>query len=524
MTEVLSLSHVSKSFGGVRALRDVSFDVRAGEVHALVGENGAGKSTLIHVIAGAIRADTGALRLRHELVRESSPALMRRHGIAVIHQHPSLFPHVSVAENIAIGWEPRRAGTPIRHAVRLRRAGEVLDRIGARIDPRTEAGRLSFAQQQLVEIARALGGDASILLFDEPTAGLGVDDARRLFELIRRLKQQGAAIVYISHRLEELPAIADRVSVLRDGQLVATRPMGELTRDAIVSLMVGREYAESRPARTPTPPAAAAANARADGTAGAEAEPRPASPALLEVRGLSDAASGVRDVSLAIRAGEVFGLAGLVGSGRTELARLIAGHRSADAGLIFTDGRERRVKSPTDAARLGIGYLPEDRRRDGVVGEMTVSENVNAATTSGKGSGTGLFMLVDRQRERRAAADAIRRFDIRPPDASAIVSSLSGGNQQKVAIAQRAAAGPRILILDEPTQGVDVAAKAEIHRIVGEMAASGAAILLISSDLAEVLSISDRVGVMRAGRLVGVLTRADATPERVMSLAVGGAT
>jgi rhamnose transport system ATP-binding protein len=522
--EVLSLSHVSKSFGGVRALRDVSFDVRAGEVHALVGENGAGKSTLIHVIAGAIQADKGRLRVRAGLVQDSSPALMRRHGIAVIHQHPSLFPHVSVAENIAIGWEPRRAGTLISHAARLRRAKDVLERIGARIDPLTEAGRLSFAQQQLVEIARALGGDASILLFDEPTAGLGVDDAQRLFELIRRLKQQGAAIVYISHRLEELPAIADRVSVLRDGQLVATRAMSELTREAIVSLMVGREYAEPRPARSSTLPATAAASARAHGTTGNEPEPRPESPALLELRGLSDTASGVRDVSLSIRAGEVLGIAGLVGSGRTELARLIAGHGTADAGRVLIDGRECCVKSPADAARLGIGYLPEDRRRDGVAGEMTVSENVNAATTSSTGRGAGLFSLVDRQRERRVTADAISRFDIRPANAAATVSSLSGGNQQKVAIAQRAAARPRILILDEPTQGVDVAAKAEIHRIVGEMAAAGAAILLISSDLAEVLSISDRVGVMRAGRLVGVLARAEATPERVMSLAVGGGT
>lgn len=526
MPDALRLSNLSKSFGGVRALRDVSFDVRPGEAHALVGENGAGKSTLVNIVAGAISADSGELRVRGGIVRDPSPAAMRALGIAVIHQHPSLFPHVSVAENIAPGWEARRAVTLIDHAERRRKAKEVLDRIGARIEPGTEAGRLSFAQQQLVEIARALAGHASIILFDEPTAGLGVDDAQRLFDLIHNLKRQNAAIVYISHRLEELPAIADRITVLRDGQHVATRAMHELSRDAIVSLMVGREYAA---------PAIASADRRRSVRAGTEqggfGESAPESvevlrpvsaPPLLELKGLSCAATGVRDVSLAIRAGEVLGIAGLVGSGRTELARAIAGHEPADRGEVLIEGRVRGVRSPIDAARLGIGYLPEDRRRDGVIGEMSVIENVNAATMSGPDRRPVLLGLVDRSRERAAAKDAIRRFDVRPPAANALVSSLSGGNQQKVALAQRAAAEPRILILDEPTQGVDVAAKAEIHRIIREMASGGAGVLLISSDLGEVLSMSDRVGVMRTGRLVAVLDREVATPERVMSLAVGG--
>lgn len=526
MPDALRLSNLSKSFGGVRALRDVSFDVQPGEVHALVGENGAGKSTLINIVAGAIRADAGELRVRGRIVGDPSPAAMRAMGIAVIHQHPSLFPHVSVAENIALGWESRRAAAMIDHAQRRRKAKDVLERIGARIEPEIEAGRLSFAQQQLVEIARALAGDASIILFDEPTAGLGVDDAQRLFDLVRKLKQQGAAIVYISHRLEELPAIADRITVLRDGQHVAIRAMNELSRDAIVSLMVGREYAAPAIASSGKPSSMPAGTAQRGlgGNSPASAEPQcPANaPPLLELKGLTCIASGVRDVSLTIRAGEVLGIAGLVGSGRTELARAIAGHEPADSGQVFVEGRACRVRAPLDAARLGIGYLPEDRRRDGVIGEMTVIENVNAATLSGSGRESALLGLIDGTRERASASKAISRFDVRPPAANALVSSLSGGNQQKVAIAQRAAAKPRILILDEPTQGVDVAAKAEIHGIIREMARAGAGVLMISSDLGEVLSMSDRVGVMRAGRLVGVLDRADATPERVMSLAVGG--
>jgi rhamnose transport system ATP-binding protein len=522
----LSLSRVSKSFGGVRALRDVSLDVQPGEAHALVGENGAGKSTLINIVAGAIHADAGELRVRGRIVSDPTPAAMRAMGIAVIHQHPSLFPHVSVAENIALGWETRRPAGLIDHAERRRKAKDVLERIGARIEPETEAWRLSFAQQQLVEIARALAGDASIILFDEPTAGLGVDDAQRLFDLIRKLKQQNAAIVYISHRLEELPAIADRITVLRDGQHVATRAMNELSRDAIVSLMVGREYAApaiaSANGRRAVQASAAPAGFGENALASAESQ-RPASdPPLLELKGLSCSASGACDVSLAIRAGEVLGIAGLVGSGRTELARAITGHDPADRGEVLIEGRVRRVRSPIDAARLGIGYLPEDRRRDGVIGDMTVIENVNAATMSGTDRVSTLLGLIDRSRERAAASDSIARFDVRPPAADAIVSSLSGGNQQKVAIAQRAAAKPRILILDEPTQGVDVAAKAEIHRIIREMANAGAGVLMISSDLGEVLAMSDRVGVMRAGRLVEVLDHGDATPQRVMSLAVGG--
>lgn len=526
MPDALRLSNLSKSFGGVRALRGVSFDVQPGEAHALVGENGAGKSTLINIVAGALRADAGELRVRGRIVSDPSPAAMRAMGIAVIHQHPSLFPHVSVAENIAMGWESRRAVTLIDHAERRRKAKEVLERIGARVEPETEAGRLSFAQQQLVEIARALAGDASIILFDEPTAGLGVDDAHRLFDLIRKLKQQNAAIVYISHRLEELPAIADRITVLRDGQNVATRAMSELSRDAIVSLMVGREYAAPAIASSGKPgsmPAGTAQHGLGESTPASAESQRPANaPPLLELKGLTCIASGVRDVSLEIRAGEVLGVAGLVGSGRTELVRAIAGYEPADSGQVIVEGRACPVRSPLDASGLGIGYLPEDRRRDGVIGEMTVIENVNAATLSGSGREAALLGLVDRSRERAAASDAIARFDVRPPAADALVSSLSGGNQQKVAIAQRAAAKPRILILDEPTQGVDVAAKAEIHRIIREMASAGAGVLMISSDLGEVLAMSDRVGVMRAGRLVAVLGRADATPERVMSLAVGG--
>lgn len=491
----LKLINVSKSFGGVRALRDVSFEARGGEVHALVGENGAGKSTLISIVAGAVERDEGELWIGDELVADATPSRMRSLGVAVIHQQPSLFPHVSVAENIALGWEERRATWWINHAARRERARDVLERIGAAIDPGREAGTLSWAQQQLVEIARALASNAAIMLFDEPTAGLGVDDARRLFEIIRSLRARGCAIVYISHRLEELQLIADSVSVLRDGRHVATRAMRELARADIVSLMVGREYAE--PARL---------------------EGREAGDVLMELRGVSCEASGVRGVSLSLRAGEVLGIAGLVGSGRTEMARIITGHCPCDAGEILIDGRSRRIGSPLAARGLGIGYLPEDRRRDGVIGAMSVRENIAAGvldTLSKSG-------MLDSAGEETLARESMVRYDVRPANARTLVSSLSGGNQQKVSIAQRAATRPRVFVLDEPTQGVDVAAKAEIHRVVRDIAAQGVGVLMISSDLGEILAMSDRVGVMRGGRLVGVLGRGEATAETVMSLAVGG--
>ena len=502
MQSLLSLSDIAVAYGGVHAVRGVSFDVRPGEVHALVGENGAGKSTLIRVMTGAVRADTGTVAIAGQTVDRPEPTRMRALGVAPIYQQPALLPDLSVAENLAFGLEQGRAFRWIDWRARRARATELLARVGIALDLDRPAGTLRMAEQQMVEIARALGTKATVLLLDEPTAALTDVETARLFALVRGLRADGVGCVYISHRLEEVLALADRVSVLRDGRLMATLPIGEVTRDRMVRLMVGRDVDLGLGV-----PAAPTLRTKEDRD-------------VLSLHDVGCTASRIAGVSLRIAAGEIVGLAGLVGAGRTELARVIFGLTPADAGTIAIDGTAQAIRTPADAVRLGIAYVPEDRRQHGVIGAMSVAANTSLASLGRLGPRRRLGLL-DRAAERAEAQRFVGEFAIRTPSIEAPVGTLSGGNQQKVALARWLATKPRLLILDEPTQGVDIGAKAEIHRLIRSLASDGLAILLISSELTELLGLAHRIGVMRGGRLVGELTRAEATEERLMSLAIG---
>ncbi len=494
MPTLLTLTGISKAFAGVQALRGVSFELEAGEVHALVGENGAGKSTLIKVITGAHAPDQGTLEVQGTVVVDNDPVRARQLGIAAIYQQPALFPDLTVAENIALGLEARGAFRRVRWRERRARAERLLARIGANIHPETEVRRLTMPEQQLVEIARALGADARILIMDEPTASLGDQEVDNLFRVIRELKGQGVGIIYISHRLEELPRVADRVTALRDGTLVGTRGMSEVNRGDLIRMMVGRELSAVFPKTFVE---------RGD--------------VVLEVRGLGCRASGVSGVDLNVRAGEILGLAGLVGAGRTELSRVLFGLTPADAGEILLRGQPVTIETPAKAVELGIACVPEDRRHHGVILEMSVAANTTLATL-GKIARAG---LLDFRRERTVAADFVRQLGVKTASIDTPVGNLSGGNQQKVALARWLAAAPAVLILDEPTQGVDVGAKAEIHRLMGDLATRGLAIIMISSELPEILGMSDRIVVMHAGTVAGVLDREGATQEAILELALG---
>jgi rhamnose transport system ATP-binding protein len=493
---VLRLEGICKAFAGVQALKGVSFDLRAGEVHALVGENGAGKSSLIRVITGAHAPDAGVVEVWGRRVEGLDPLRARALGIAAIYQQPALFPDLTVAENIALASEPGGLWRRVRWGERHKRARELLDRVGASIDPGADVRRLSMPEQQLVEIARALGAEARVLIMDEPTASLSDQEVERLFRVIRELKGQGVGIIYISHRLDELPQLADRVTALRDGSLIGTRPMGEVSRDELIRMMVGRELSAVFPkVRVPM------------------------GEVVLEVRDLYCRAAGVRGIDLTVRAGEILGLSGLIGSGRTELARVLFGLTPADGGEIRVRGGRVRIDSPGAAMGQGVAYVPEDRRRHGVIAEMSVASNLTLATLRGLTSGWG--GLIDFGRERAVAGELVSRLGIKAAGVESAVGTLSGGNQQKVSLGRWLAAEPSVLILDEPTQGVDVGAKAEIHRLMGELAGRGLAIVMISSELPEILGMSDRVAVMHGGTIVGTLEGAEATQEAVLGLALG---
>ena len=491
---ILAVNSISKSFAGVHALKGVSFDVSAGEVHALVGENGAGKSTLIKVMSGAESPDQGTLMVRGQPHAALDPFAARSLGIAVVHQQPALFPDLGVAENLSLGADAGRVWRRVHWGARREKALELLARVGASIDPDRLVESLTMPEQQLVEIARALGADAELLILDEPTAALTAPEVEALLDVVRRLRTQGTGIVYISHRLDEVLAIADRVTVLRDGRTVTTMPIGGLTRAEIVQLMVGHELHEPGPRRS-----------------------RPIGDVALETRGLGSRGAGVRNVSLVLRRGEILGLAGLVGSGRTQLAETLFGITAADGGEMLIGGRSVRIRSPRDAMLAGLAYVPEDRRRHGVVLEMSIAANntlANLAAVSRRG-------LIDRRAERATAARYIEMLHIKADAPGADAGTLSGGNQQKVAVARWLETRPSILILDEPTQGVDVRSKGEIHRIIQELADDGLAILVISSDVHEVLTLSDRVLVMRDGTIAGELPRERATQHAVLALALG---
>lgn len=511
---------MTKSFGAVRALKGVSFDLQAGEVHALLGENGAGKSTLIKVITGAHQPDGGTIEIAGQATHHLTPAAAHKLGIACIYQQPALFPDLTVAENIGLRLEPASPARRIDWPRRRTRAAELLQRIGAEISPEAEVRSLSMPEQQLVEIACALGAGARIVIMDEPTASLTQKEVELLFAVVRDLRASGVGVIYISHRLEEIFQLADRVTVLRDGESVGTRLVcssrgneaqtpitpGEpdqslltsaapLTESELIRLMVGREVSHIYPP--------------------AESE---SGEVVLAIKNLGCQSSGVQNVSLEVRAGEILGLAGLVGAGRTELARILFGLTPADAGEIILKGQRVTIRSPQEAVAHGIAYVPEDRRRHGVILEMPIAHNLTMAIHRRIFPGTWLRFGAERQ----LALDFIRDLDVRTSGPEAPGGSLSGGNQQKVSLSRWLATKPKLLILDEPTQGVDVGAKSEIHKIIRRLAKEGLAVLMISSDLPEILGMSDRIAVMRGDTLTAILP-AKSDAHDVMAAALGQA-
>ncbi len=501
---LLAMSGIDKSFPGVRALVDVRLEVHAGEVHAVVGENGAGKSTLMHILAGVYQPDEGRIDFGgHQHVRIADEQAAQRMGIAIVYQERSLFDSLSVAENIFAGRQPVRLGTWIDQRRMDALARGLLARVDLHVAPSTLVGSLPGAEQQVVEIAKALSLGAKLIIFDEPTAALTEGETRTLFAIIRSLRQAGTAVIYISHRLEEIFAIADRVTVLKDGRWQGTLSVAEATPQKLVRMMVGRDVA---------------------GTLRAASRTSSGSPPLFEVRGLSDrpavsaAGKGLRDISFHVRAGEIVALAGLADAGRSEAALSIFGARPFAAGRILVAGRPVRIRNVRDAIAAGIGYLPADRKQAGLFLEMSIAHNVAAAGLSRFGR-----LVTSRRRLESAAEDYRRKLNIACRSVRQHVRSLSGGNQQKVLLAKWLLVEPRILIVDEPTRGVDVGAKAEVHKLLVELADRGAAVLVISSDLPEVLALGDRVIVMAQGRIVGELGRGEATEEAVMHLAAGTA-
>ncbi len=478
----------------MRALKGVSFELQPGEVHALLGENGAGKSTLIKVITGAHQADGGSLFVAGGEVVHLTPSKARELGIACIYQQPSLFPDLSVAENIGLRLQKTGAFSRVRWGRQRSRAIDLLQRIGAEISPDAEVRSLSMPEQQLVEIACALGSGARIVIMDEPTASLTQKEQHLLFKIIRDLRQGGVGVIYISHRLEEIFSLADRVTVLRDGESVGTNPGDELTESQLIKLMVGREVSSIYPP--------------------SEGEP---GEVVLSLEGLGCSASGVGGVTMDVRAGEIVGVAGLIGAGRSELARVLFGITPADTGGIVLNGERVSITCPREAIARGIAYVPEDRRRHGVILEMPSAHNMTMASHPRLFPGNWLRFNA----ESLLAREFIRDLGIKASGPEAPGGSLSGGNQQKVSVARWLATRPKLLILDEPTQGVDVGAKSEIHRIIRRLAREGLAVLMISSDLGEVLGMSDRIAVMRGGRLVEWIGREQADAHSVMAAALG---
>lgn len=492
---LLSMRGIGKRYGAVTALEEVNFELRAGEIHALVGENGAGKSTLMKILAGAIAPDAGETAIGGRPVRFDSPAASLAHGVGMIPQELSLVPGLSVAENILLGHEPRRRGLPlIDRAERDRRARAALELLGFDLDLQVLAAELSLAHGQMVEIARALSRKVRLLALDEPTAPLSGHEAERLFGVLRRLRDEGTGLIYISHRLEEVFQIADRITVLRDGRWIGTFDAADLDRAALIRLMVGRDLETEFPASRRQP-----------------------GPELLRLEGL--AAPRRPPVSLTLRRGEILGLAGLAGAGRSELVRTIFGAERRRGGKVFLEGRDIDPRSPREAIDLGLGLLTEDRNRFGLIPALTVRENLTLAGLARLTRGP----LIRRGRERETAARIASRLQLRPADPETPVAALSGGNRQKVVLGRWLLTRPKVLIFDEPTAGVDVGARVEIYQWIEQEATEGTGIIVVSSDLAELLGLCDRILVLCAGEAAGELSRAEATGERIMTLATGGA-
>jgi ABC-type sugar transport system ATPase subunit len=485
---------IHKQFGGIKALDDVSLEVFRGEIHALVGENGAGKSTLVKILTGAQAPDAGNVDVLGEDASPLSPERARELGIGAVYQEPSLVPYLTVLENMFLGRELRRAPGVLRRRAMRRQARQALEQVGARVALGREVSGLSVAERQLVEIARALALNARVLIFDEPSAILSGPELERVFDVIQDLRSRGLGILYISHRLAEIFRLADRATVLKDGRVVATRAVEGLSTDELIRLMVGRDIGE-RPAR----------KARGERV-------------VLEAREL-ELRPDVEPVSFELHAGEVLGVAGLVGSSRSRLASVLGGVRGA-RGTVLRNGAPVRIRRPRDAVRAGIVVIPEDRKREGLILEHSIRSNVGLASLGDISRG-GIVRQAD---ERRLAEETVRRFGVRPPRPELPARSLSGGNQQKVALGKWLVRkpAPEVVVLDEPTRGVDVGAKFEIYRLIDELVENGAGVLLISSELPEVIAMSDRILVMSSGEVVGELEPAEFSEERILRLAVLG--
>lgn len=493
---VLEVSGLAKRFDMTQALDDVSLALHPGEIHALVGENGAGKSTLIKILTGVEHCDAGEVRVEGRVVHLANAQEAQAHGLAAIYQEPLVFPDLDVAENIFITH--RDQATFVNWPRMYEEAEDLLASLGVRLDVRAPARGLTLAAQQAVEIAKAISLEVKVLIMDEPTASLSDHEVRQLFRVARQLRDRGVAVLFITHRLEEVFEIADRITVLRDGQHISTRPAAEVTRDLLIRDMVGREVDQFYGNR-------GAGSTRAIGQR------------VCRVRGL--AREGVfSGMDFDLHEGEVLGFAGLVGSRRTDVALALFGIQPADRGRIEIDGREVRITSPRAAQQLGVAYMTEDRRKLGLAMPLSIAANVTLPVLRRYLTRLG---LIHRPREEAAAEGFRQRLDIKAPSAMHLVEKLSGGNQQKVMFGKWLNTRPRIFLLDEPTRGIDVGAKAEVHAMVRELAEEGMAILCISSDLPEVLAMSDRILVMREGRQMGILGRDEATQEAVMSLATG---
>ena len=489
---LLEVEHVSKAFPGVKALDDVSFHLRRGHVHALMGENGAGKSTLMKIVAGIYTPDSGSFRLKGQEIRLHSPLDALQYGIAMIHQELNLMSFMTVAENIWIRREPLNRLGFVRHDEMRRRTKELFDRLDIGIDPETEVRDLSVASRQMVEIAKAVSYDSDVLIMDEPTSALTDREVDHLFRIIRTLKSQGKGIIYITHKMNELSEIADEVSVFRDGKFVGEHPAASVTRDDIIKLMVGREITQMFPKQIV-----------------------PIGDVTLSVRNLS-LEGRFRDVSFDLRKGEILGLAGLVGSGRSNVAETLFGVSPATSGTISIDGKPIDIRNPGIAMDAGMAFLTEDRKESGCFLLLDVTANMQVAVLRHNHVRGG---FVNQRAIEALCQQQKANLRVRTPDLEEPVLNLSGGNQQKVLIARWLMTNPRILILDEPTRGIDVGAKAEIHRLISELAGKGVAVLMISSELPEVLGMSDRVMVMHEGRMTGIVDRKDATQVKIMELA-----
>ncbi len=490
---IIELNGIAKQFGGVQALKGVDFSLFPGEVHALVGENGAGKSTLVKILAGIYRPDAGIVKVGGEVVELRSPTQAQDLGIAVVQQEPMMFPDLDVAENVFMGRHPHDRFGRVDWKRMYREVDQLLSSLDVSLSSHAPVQGLSVAEQQLVEIAKALSLQARVLVLDEPTAALSAHEVEELFAIVKQLRERGVAILFVSHRLEEVFMIADRLTVFRDGAHIITAPVSEMTTEEIIKYMVGRELSNLFPK-----------GATEIGEV------------MLEVQHLTR--PGVfNDVSFQLHKGEILGLAGLVGAGRTEVAQVLFGVEQAESGEIRLKGKRVRIRSPQQAMEYGIAYVPEDRHLHGLVMNFSIAANVTLSILHQ----VSRLGLVDPRREQKIATEYSTQLSVRSEGVEQLVNALSGGNQQKVVLGKWLATNPSVLILDEPTRGIDVGAKAEVHRIISDLAAKGLAIILISSELPEVLAMADRVIVLHEGHVTGTFTRSEATQERVMFAATG---